>query len=91
MDRVGLFGTILHLDCYVFREFAASDEADRNAGICGRSDFDFVPNGNTSPRVAGWEQGKTTRDRQEYLSYRAAAILALLAALVSAFVFSVLL
>jgi hypothetical protein len=41
--------------------------------------------------VAGWEQGKTTRDRQEYLSYRAAAILALLAALVSAFVFSVLL
>src|SRR6266849_1650055 len=91
MDCTGLLGTILRLDWDVFREFGASDDANRNADICGRSDFDFVPNGNTSRRVAGLEQGKTKRDRQECLSYRRAKVLALLAALVSAFVFSVLL
>jgi len=89
-ERQGIVGVFLRFDCSVRREFGASGEVDRCAGICGSSHFGFVPSGNTSRRVEGLEQGKTKRDRQECLSYSRAKVLALLAALVSAFVFSVL-
>src|SRR6266850_5174583 len=89
MDRAGLFGTILRLDWDVFREFGASGEADWCAGICGSSHIGFLRSGSTSRRVAGLEQGKTKRDRQECLSCRRAEVLAFLAALVPALVFPV--
>src|SRR6266436_3254188 len=78
MDCARISGVFLRFDCSVRREFGASGEVDRCAGICGSSHFGFVPSGNTSRSVEGLEQGKTKRDRQECLSYSRAKVQKLL-------------
>src|SRR4029077_17965523 len=102
----GILGRFERVDSLFCREPGAPGAADRDAGIGGYSDSGFVPGGGLGCWAQGvwWGRGKRDRrecpshfaatetgDRQERLSYSGAEILAFLAALVSAFVFLVLL
>src|SRR5215470_1504898 len=89
VDRPRIFDIVQRADRPVRRKSGASGKTDWNASACGGDHFGLVSNGSGRCRQ-GSRLDFRKEDRQECLSYLFGAILAFLAALVSAFAFSVL-
>src|SRR6266404_996260 len=91
MGGAGIFGDYQRADCDFCRESGASSEVAQCAGARGATDRGFVSSGGQRlDRRADSPLGGA-RGKQKWLSYVYAEILALLAALVSASLFLILL